>query len=35
MQKELDDNDVLIYPTHNDCKSVVGERFTRKLTYKK
>ena len=35
MQKELDDNDVFIYSTHNDGKSVVAERFTRKLIYKK
>ena len=26
MQKWLDDNDILMYSTHNQCKSVVIER---------
>ena len=32
MQKWLDDNDILMYSTHNEGKSVVAERFTRTLT---
>ena len=31
MQKWLDDNDILIYLTHNEAKSVVAERFMRTL----
>ena len=31
MQKLLDDNDILIYLTHNEAKSVVAERFMRTL----
>ena len=34
MQKWLDDNDILMYSTHNEGKSVVAERFTRTLTSK-
>ena len=29
MQKWLDDNDILMYSTHNEGKSVVAERFIR------
>ena len=38
MQKWLDDNNILMYSTHNEGKSVVAERFIRILkskTYKK
>ena len=31
MQKWLDDNDILIYLTHNEGKSVVAERFVSTL----
>ena len=31
MQRWLDDNDILMYYTHNEGKSVVAERFTRIL----
>ena len=31
MQKWLDDNDILMYLTHNEAKSVVAERFMRTL----
>ena len=31
MQKWLDDNDILMYSTHNEGKSVVAERFIRTL----
>ena len=31
MQKWLDNNDTLIYSTHNEDKSVVASRFTRTL----
>ena len=33
MQKRLDDNNILMYSTHNENKSVVAERFIR--TFKK
>ena len=31
MQKRLDDNDILMYLTHNERKSVVAESFIRNL----
>ena len=31
MQKWLDDNDILMYSTHNDGKFVVAERFIKTL----
>ena len=31
MQKRLDDNDILMYSSHNEDKSVVTERFIRTL----
>ena len=31
MQKWLDDNDILMYSTHNEAKSVVAERFIRTM----
>ena len=31
MQKWLDDNDILIYSTHNEDKSVVNERFIKTI----
>ena len=31
MQKWLDDNDILMYLTHNEGKSVVAERFIKTL----
>ena len=31
MQKWLDDNDILMYSTHNEGKSVVAERFVKTL----
>ena len=31
MQKWLDNNDILMYLTHNEGKSVVAERFIRTL----
>ena len=31
MQKWLDDNDILMYSTHNEAKSVVSKRFIRTL----
>ena len=34
MQKWLDDNDILMYSTHNEGKSVVAERFVRTLISK-
>ena len=34
MQKWLDDNDILMYSTHNEAKSVVAERFIRTLKRK-
>ena len=34
MQKWLDDNDILIYFTHNESKSVVAERFIKTLKRK-
>ena len=34
MQKWLDDNDILMYSTHNEGKSVVVERFTKFLKSK-
>ena len=33
MEKSLDDN-VLIYSDHNECKSIVTERFIRNLNGK-
>ena len=33
-QKWLDDNDILMYSTHNEGKSVVAERFVRTLISK-
>ena len=38
MQKWLEDNDILMYQTHNESESVVAERFIKTLkgkTYKK
>ena len=38
MQKLLDNNDILLYSTHNEGKPIVDERFIRTLkavTYKK
>ena len=32
MQKWLDDNDILMYLTQNECKSIVAERFIRNMT---
>ena len=34
MQKWLDDNDILIYSTHIEGKSVVAERFIKSLKEK-
>ena len=34
MQKWLDDNDISIYSTHNESKSVVAERFIKTLKSK-
>ena len=34
MQKWLDNNDILMYSTHNEGKSVVAEMFTRTLKSK-
>ena len=34
MQKWLDDNDILMYSTHNEGMSVVAERFIRTLKNK-
>ena len=34
MQKWLDDNDILMYSTHNEGKSVVAERFIKILRTK-
>ena len=31
MQKWLNDNNILMYSTHNEVKSVVAERFIRTL----
>ena len=31
MQKWLDDNDILMYSTHNEGKSIVAERFIKDL----
>ena len=31
MQKWLDDNDIFMYSTHNEGKSVIAERFKRTL----
>ena len=33
-KKWLDDNDILIYSTHNEGKSVVAERFIKNLKCK-
>ena len=38
IQKWLDNNDILIYSNHNECKSIVAERFIiilRNKTYKR
>ena len=34
MQEWLDNNDILIYSTHNDGKSVIAERFIKMLKAK-
>ena len=34
MQKWLEDNDILMYSTHHEGKSVVAERFTKTLMAK-
>ena len=34
MQEWLDNNDILIYSTHNEGKSVIAERFIKTLKYK-
>ena len=34
MQEWLDNNDILLYLTHNEVKSVIGKRFTRTLKAK-
>ena len=34
MQKWLDNNDILIYSTHNEDKSVIAERFMKTLKAK-
>ena len=34
MQKWLDNNDILIYSTHNGSKSVIAERFIKTLKHK-
>ena len=34
MQKWLDSNDILIYSTHNEDKSVIAERFIKTLKTK-
>ena len=34
MQKWLDDNDILMYSTHNEDKSIVAKRFIRTLKVK-
>ena len=34
MQKWLDSNDILIYPTHNGRRSVTAERFIKALKAK-
>ena len=34
MQEWLDNNDILVYSTHNECKSVIAERFRKTLKYK-
>ena len=34
MQEWLDNNDMLVYSTHNECKSVIAERFRKTLKYK-
>ena len=31
MKKLVDDNDILMYSTHNEGKSIVAERFMRNL----
>ena len=38
MQEWLDNNDILMYPTHNEGKAVIAERFIKAFkakTYKK
>ena len=34
MQKRLDNNDILMYSTHNEGKLVIDERFIKTLTGK-
>ena len=34
MEEWLDNNDVLICSTHSECKSVIAERFIKKLKAK-
>ena len=34
MQKWLDDNDILMYSTHNEGNSIVSEKFNRTLNAK-
>ena len=34
MQEWLDNNDILMYSTHNEGKSVIGERFIKTLKSK-
>ena len=34
MQEWLDNNDILMYPTHNEGKSVIAERFIKTLKAK-
>ena len=34
MQIWLNDNDILMYPTHNECKSEAAETFLRTLKIK-
>ena len=31
MQKWLQNNDILMYSTHNEAKSVIAERFIKKI----
>ena len=32
-QEWLDNNDILVYSTHNECKSVIAEKFRKTLKY--
>ena len=34
MQEWLKNNDILMYSTHNECKSVIAERFIKMLNSK-